>query len=440
MSAPIDGLGERDAADDVDAYPHPASTRPGTDAEEQGTGLLTRLVRARTLGPEALESLRKDVASDSRIGIGYLGIGAIVAAVLLSIRGIAIFVLNWNAYVNPWLTLIAWLMIAVAMAGACIVGNSRGSHVPTPVYSVVLVLVAGAVILDLVSSHGFTPPNPEVTVIVGAGATLLSLVAFRPLNQLILATVVLTVFLFVVTIVGASADAGATRPQIEVIVAALAPTLIAILIVKSFSRFIDRELDRTLVESTISSPRFAVGILGSDELARLDRRAEELLSDVASGRIPLPLDTEQSAAAAALASDLRRRLIAGRRQTWLQHAIDDSEVLRPTVTLDDPAGLAGYLEPEQREGLLTAIWLIAASASRQQPVIAITVGDVVDPDQGGRTDMMVFPMEISIQGIPRRRIDVTIWGALDQVGQHSESGRHGSIEIRITAEVQTPEA
>ncbi|RFA20305.1 hypothetical protein [Subtercola boreus] len=408
--------------------------------DDHATGLLTRLVRARTLGPEALESLRRDVASDSRIGIGYLGVGAIVAAILLSVRGLAIFIFNWGAYDNPWLTLIAWIAVAIAIGGGCLIANAHGSQLPTPAYAGVLILLAGAVILDLVSAHGFVAASPEVTVIVGAGATLLSLVAFRPLNELILATIVLFVFLFVVTLVGAGEQAIGDRPQIEVIVAAMSPPLIAILIVKSFSRFIDRELDRTLVESTLSSPRFAVGILGSDELARLDQSAEELLSDVASGRISLPLDPTQAAAASSLASELRLRLIAGRRQTWLQHAIDDSEVLSPTVSLVDPDGLAGYLEPDQREGLLSAIWLIAASATRQTPSIVITVGPQDDPDQGGIPDMMNFPIEISIDGIPRRRIDVTIWGALDRVGQHSESGRHGSIDIRVNAQVQTPES
>ncbi|RFA13954.1 hypothetical protein B7R22_09985 [Subtercola boreus] len=414
--------------------------RPGPETDDQGSGLLTRLVRARTLGPEALESLRRDVATDSRIGIGYLGIGAVVAGILLSIRGLAIFLLNWGAYDNPWLTVGAWAMIAVAMGGGCIIANSRGGHLPTPAYAGVLFLLAAAVVLDLVSARGFTAAIPEVTVIIGAGATLLSLVAYRPLNQLILATIVLVVFLLAVTAVGLGEQPSAARPQIEVIVAALAPTLIAILIVKSFTRFIDRELDRTLVESTISSPRFAVGILGSDELARLDRSAEELLSDVASGRIPLPLDAEQAAAASSLANELRRRLIEGRLQTWLQHAVGDSEVLRPTVTLVDPDGLAGYLEPEQREGFLSALWLIAAAANRQQPSITVTIGPSVHPSRGTLVDMMVIPMEISIDGIPRRRFDVTIWGALDRVGQHSESGRNGSIDIHITAEVQSPES
>jgi hypothetical protein len=168
-------------------------------------------------------------------------------------------------------------------------------------------------------------------VIVGA-ATLLALVAYRPLNQLIVATLVLATFLIAVVIVNINQQPNGTRPQIEVIVAAIAPTLIGILIVKSFGRFIERELDRTLVESTISSPRFTAGILGSDELARLDLRAEQLLSDVATGRTTLPLDTVQ-AAAAAFATELKVQLIAGHRLTWLQHAIEDSEFLKPTVSL-----------------------------------------------------------------------------------------------------------
>jgi hypothetical protein len=414
---------------------------PSSKAEhdDANNGLLTRLVRARTLGPEALEALRKDVASDSRIGIGYIGAGAIVAAIILSVRGLALFILNWGSYANPWLTLIAWVVVGLALTGAVLIANSRGSHLPTPAFIVFLILLGAAVILDLVSAGGFASAVPEVTVIVGAGAALLALVAYRPLNQLILATLILAAFLFAVTIVGVGSQPTGARPQLEVIVAAIAPTLIGILIVRSFSRFIDRELDRTLVESTISSPRFAVGILGSDELVRLDQSAEELLSDVASGRVTLPLNNDQAAAASALASELRLRLVAGRRQTWLQHAIDDSEVLSPTVTLLDPAGLAGYLEPAQREGLLSAIWLIAAAATRQQPRLIITVGPQFEAVPTNGTDRIAFPIAISVDGIPRRRVDVTIWGALDRVGPHIESGRHGSLRIQMSVHVDTPE-
>ncbi|MEF2976980.1 hypothetical protein [Subtercola sp. YIM 133946] len=416
--------------------PPPSSKGPH---DEQSGGLLTRLVRARTLGPEALEALRKDVASDSRIGIGYIGTGAIVAAILLSVRGLAIFILNWGDYTNPWLTLFAWLIVIVATTVAVLIANARGSHLPTPAFITLLVLLGVAVVIDLVSAGGFATAVPEVTVIVGAGAALLALVAYRPLNQLILATLILAAFLLAVTIAGVGSQPAGTRPQIEVIVVAVAPTLIGILIMRSFSRFIDRELDRTLVESTISSPRFAVGIQGSDELVRLDQTAEELLSDVASGRVTLPLDKEQSAAASALASELRLRLVAGRRQTWLQHAIDDSEVLSPTVTLVDPGGLAGYLEPDQREGLLSAVWLIAAAATRQQPRLTITVGPQSDAVERPGTDRIAFPIDISVDGIPRRRVDVTIWGALDRVGPHIETGRHGSLRIQMSVHVDTPE-
>ncbi len=48
-------------------------------------------------------------------------------------------------------------------------------------------------------------------------------------------------------------------------------------IVDGFRRMVQVELDRVLVQSTVSAPRFAVGMLASEELARLDLAAEELL-------------------------------------------------------------------------------------------------------------------------------------------------------------------
>lgn len=407
-------------------------------SEQTTSGLLTRLVRARRLGPEAINALREDVAKDSRIGFGYLGIGAIVAGVMLCVRGLAVFVLNWSAYNNPWLTAGAWALAAIAMAGACLIAHSHGSHLPTKIYAIVLALLAVAVVIDLISSSGFAGPT-QVTVIVGAGATLLALVAYRPLNQLIVATLVLATLLVVVAVVNIDHQLNGTRPQIEVIVAAIAPTLIGILIVKSFGRFIERELDRTLVESTISSPRFTAGILGSEELARLDLRAEQLLSKVAIGHATLPLDPVKAAAASSLATELRLQLVAGHRQTWLQHAIEDSEFLKPTVSLSDPLGLAGYLNSEQRAGLLSAIWLMAAAGTRAQPMIVVSIGPQSDASLNKGADMIAFPIAISVDGIPRRRIDVTIWGALDRVGKHVENTKHGTLWISLSVQVATPD-
>ena len=74
---------------------------------------------------------------------------------------------------------------------------------------------------------------------------------------------------------------------------------------------VQRELDLVLVQSTITQSSSAVGMLASEELARIDLDAETLLDDVATGRTALPLSPAKSAAAARLATQLRLHLIEG---------------------------------------------------------------------------------------------------------------------------------
>ncbi len=130
--------------------------------------------------------------------------------------------------------------------------------------------------------------------------------------------------------------------------------MIGVFVVRGFRRMVQQELDRVLVQSTVSAPRFAVGMLASEELARLDLAAEDLLESVATGRTKLKLDPKTASVAASLATELRLHLIEGRRETWLYHAVSESEMLGKAVTLSDKGSLAGLLDPDQRDGLLSA--------------------------------------------------------------------------------------
>ena len=80
----------------------------------------------------------------------------------------------------------------------------------------------------------------------------------------------------------------------------------------------------------------------AEELARLDLAAEELLDAVAIGGTPLPLPPEYSSRAATLATELRLHLLEGRRETWLFHAVAESEQLgRRVQAINDEYRVAG---------------------------------------------------------------------------------------------------
>jgi hypothetical protein len=203
------------------------------------------------------------------------------------------------------------------------------------------------------------------------------------------------------------------------------------------------ELDRVLVQSNVSQPRFAVGMLASDELARLDLAAEKLLDGVAGGDVPLPLAPKVASQAASLATELRLHLIEGRRETWLHHAVTESEYLGRSVTLVDPSSLAGLLAPPQRDGLLQAVWLLLGDSKTRAPsaAITLTLGPVAAVQQsvaslaGRRVEV---PIVVSTTGIRRNRVTPATWSALERVGEYSASTHESSLRLRVHCVVDNP--
>jgi len=151
---------------------------------------------------------------------------------------------------------------------------------------------------------------------------LLIIVTLRSRWEVLVATGLLGVA-FVVAIIATTPLTPVTIPsQLVTVALAIGPGITGVLLVSGFERMLKRELDRVLVQSTVTAPRLAVGMLASEELARLDLDAEELLDAVANGDAPLPLPAPLASRASTLATELRLHLIEGRRETWLFHARD----------------------------------------------------------------------------------------------------------------------
>ncbi|QJU53816.1 hypothetical protein SCB71_11380 [Herbiconiux sp. KACC 21604] len=408
-------------------------TRPSDD------GVLTQLVRARRLGPDAVEALRNDLQRDSRLGLGYLGVGSAIVGIILIGRGLVSF--GWTLPTSHWLwlTAAAWLLVVAAFAVLTVSARRRRGMVPAGVYVMVLAFDGVALLLDSVALWGSSEPVNYLTVSIGIGATLLAAVTYRPLDNTVAATASLTVLQLADVVARAVMAPDTIGPAVGTLVLSVAPVAAGIIVVRSFGQLVQRELDRTVAESTITAPRYGLGLLASTELARLDLAAEELLQDVATGRVDLPLDRELASTASGLATDLRRMLVAGRRESWLHHAITESEYLNPTVTLVDSDGLAGYLDPAQRDGLLSAVWLILDESGRQTPTIELEIGHPAARTGSAPDDRMVLPIVVSIGGVPRRRIESAVWSALSRVGQYSVESRSGRLRVRVDAHVVVPD-
>lgn len=413
----------------TDPLPH-RDPLPGEDPN-----VLSRLVRARHIGPRAVSALHDDLAGDTRLGYGYLGIAAIVLGSCLFLRGLITFVID--AITGPAdesvaLRVIAWMLLSVALLGSCLLSRRFHGRIPAVVFAAGTVLMALSLLLETIANVGASQPILHSSTVFGVGATLLALVGSRPAGQLLVADGVFAVIIVAMLVAGAFSESFSPGPSVQVAATALLPPLLGALIIRGFGALVQLEMDRSVVESALLSPRFAFGMRASDDLARLDLEAERILDGVARGTMDLPLDAEVAASASSIATELRLLLVAGRNDTWLHHAIEESEVLGPVVTLTDPRGLAGLLDPSQREGLLSAIWLLVADSFRLQPTLQIVIGPQTVEEVGDAADKMSFPVALTVDGVPRRRIDPAVWPALDRVGEHVEMATRGSMTIVTT--------
>lgn len=379
------------------------------------------------------------------LGIAFLALGASIFVILRISYGLVWFVLSWEQYTIPLAAAMSWAVL-VATAAGTILGTRLGSErMPTWIFLLVLAGIATTAACDVTATWALHPMGSALTSATAAGAVLLLVVTHRGAAEVLGAAAALgfglALCMFLATPPNTPFDADSVGPQLSAITFAVLPAIIGVVLVHGYRRMVQNELDRVLVQSNVTAPRFAVGMLASEELARLDLAAENLLDSIATGRTSLPLSPKTASVAASLATELRLHLIEGRRETWLYHAVSESELLGKTVTLIDKSALAGLLDPTQRDGLLSAAWLLVTD-SRPKTTAARTVTIQVGPLAPGASERpdrrLVIPIAITSTGISRNRVDPAIWAALGRVGRYSDSTEDGSLRVDIETIVDNP--
>jgi len=374
------------------------------------------------------------------LGTAFIGIGAALVAGLSAIYGFAWFVALWPQYTNPVPALLSWLLLIIALAGGFIVSRLVGDRLPSWIFAIFLSFLACAVVLDLVAIWDHNDIGRFATSSLTAGMALLVVITLRGSLEILVADAVLGIALLTAIIVNSDLSPDNVAPQVTALSFTVLPGVIGVLVVHGFRRMVQIELDRVLVQSTVSAPRFAVGMLASEELARLDLAAEELLDSVATGRTPLPLRPRTASVAASLATELRLHLIEGRRETWLYHAVTESEMLGKSVTLTDKGSLAGLLDDNQRDGLLSAIWMLVSEQSKPSATrtVQVQVGPIAATGESSIGQKLRVPIEITSTGIAKNRVDASTWEALRRVGRYSDTTRDASVKIDVECLVDNP--
>lgn len=406
--------------------------------EETTLGVL--LGRRRRI-PDATRRVIKAAAPRrASLGTGFVGVGATVIVGLRSIYGIAWFVGQWREYPNPLPALLAWVVLLGVMAATVVVSRISGEQLPDWMFAIFLAGLGTAVTLDLVAVWPLQDVGRTVTAAATAGMALLVVLTLRRAREILVVDGAIGVGLLAAMLLGTELVPGNLAAQLTTLAFTVLPAVIGVVVIRGFRRLVQVELDRVLVQSTVQAPRFAVGMLASEELARLDLAAEELLESVAAGKTPLPLSPKTASVAASLATELRLHLIEGRRETWLYHAITESDFLGKAVTLVDKGSLAGLLDPRQRDGLLSTVWLLVSDTAKHTPgrSVEITVGPAtgsVDTPSGRKIDI---PIVITSTGVPRNRVDPATWEAVRKVGHYADSTQNSSLRLDVHCHVDNP--
>ena len=374
------------------------------------------------------------------LGTTFIGIGAALVAGLAAIYGFAWFIAQWTLYANPVPVLISWILLIIALGGGFVVARLAGDRLPDWTFAVFLSFLTCIVALELIGIWDLHDIGNYATSTVTAGMALLIIVTLRGPVEILVADAVLGIALLAAILLDTPLTPENIAPQVTALAFTVLPGVIAVLLVHGFRRMVQVELDRVLVQSTVSAPRFAVGMLASEELARLDLAAEELLDSVATGRTPLPLRPRTASVAASLATELRLHLIEGRRETWLYHAVTESEMLGKSVTLIDKGSLAGLLDDSQRDGLLSAIWMLVSEKSKPSATrtVQVQVGPIASTGESSIGQKLIVPIEITSTGIAKNRVDPSTWEALRRVGRYSDSTRDASVKIDVECLVDNP--
>ncbi|MBC7724829.1 MAG: hypothetical protein H7146_08785 [Burkholderiaceae bacterium] len=372
----------------------------------------------------------------SSIGRNQLTLGAGVVCAIQAVYGLVELAVYSDLYPDLLPVTLAWILFILAFSMMTIALAVRGDNLPGWAFWAYLAALAGVVALDFVAVWPLGNMG-YATASVTAGFGLLATVTVRPARELLVAASALFVA-FVVAIVTTTPLTAALLPtQVVTVALAVLPPVLTILVVRRFRRMLQLELDRVLIQSTVSAPRFAVGMLASDELVRLDLAAERLLDSVAGGQTELPLDRATAKTAAALATELRLHLIEGRRETWLYHAVTESEQLGKSATLKDNGSLAGLLDPNQRDGLLSAVWLLVADI-KPGPTAEIVIGPVRPTASDASQRTITIPIVITTTNISHTRVDPSIFAALGKVGSYTHMTEHSSLRLDIECVVGNP--
>jgi hypothetical protein len=115
-------------------------------------------------------------------------------------------------------------------------------------------------------------------------------------------------------------------------------------------------------------------------------------------------------------------------------------MLGKAVTLSDKGSLAGLLDATQRDGLLSAVWLLMSDTRKPTVTrtLSLTLGPVATPAERVENNQINVPIVITTTDVQRNRVDPAIWASISRVGRYSDSTERSSLRVDIQCFVDNP--
>lgn len=342
---------------------------------------------------------------------------------------------GYSAQVAPELVLTAWGVLLIADLAVIVVIRVLDDHLPNWMFGIFVAALVIVILLDVTATWLHSDAGSPVTVGRSAALSLLLALTTRPEREILAAVLGFTALCAVGMALDGAFGPATLQHSIFTLCHMSLTVVVATVAIAGFRAMVRREIEEELSRAALLAPRLTVGIDQSERLARLDLAAESLLAAVAEGRVQLPLNEEIARRAGSIASELRLHLLESRSRTWLDLAIEESELLTAAVRVADESASAGLLGPKQRSALLSVLWLLAERQPARRGAPSPTVVTVSRPVPGPptRPDAVAVPVSVQFGGDRRTGFDPGIWDRFARIGEYREVREHGALRVEIHA-------
>ena len=299
------------------------------------------------------------------LGTGFLGIAATIMAVLLLCFDIGRFAFEWRTYPSPGFAALAWLLLAGLLVGLAFASRSAGDTLSPWIGGALMGGLGGVVALDALAVWGGGDLARDLTAAPATALVLLAMVGVRSSRSIILAAGGLGLVLAVLVLASwAGSTRARGRPRVRrrddgrprgAAAGGRGPDR-----ARLPADGQQRARPRARAVHGLRAPRFAVGMLASEELARLDLAAEDLL-DVGRDRPHRAPARPEDRVGRGVSSPPSCACTSSRAagETWLYHAVTRVRDARPVRHADRPESASPACSTRtSATACCTAVWLL----------------------------------------------------------------------------------